>query len=79
MLDPGHGTIRRCDLAGVGVALLEKVYVTVGIGSETLCLAAWKSLFCLPSEQDVEFSAPSTSRLPGCCHVSYLDDNELNL
>jgi hypothetical protein len=25
MFGPGSGTIRRCDLVGVGVALLEKV------------------------------------------------------
>ena len=25
MLGPGNGTIRRCDLVGVGVALLEEV------------------------------------------------------
>ena len=27
MLGPGRGTIRRCGLVGVGVALLEEVYL----------------------------------------------------
>ena len=33
----------------------------------------------LPSEQDVELSAPSAPRLPRCCQASCLDDNGLNL
>jgi hypothetical protein len=32
MLSPGSGTIRRCDLVGVGVALLEEVCHCVGGG-----------------------------------------------
>ena len=57
MLGSRSGTIRRCGLVGVGVALLEEVCVTVGVGFETL-LTAWKSIFCLPSDQDGELSAP---------------------
>ena len=30
MLGPGSGTIRKCDLVGVGVALLEEVCHCVG-------------------------------------------------
>jgi len=51
------GTIRRCDLVGE----------SVGVGFETLLLAAYKSFFfCLPLEQDAELSAPPASCLPGC-------------
>ena len=35
MLGPGSGTVRRCGLAGVGVAL-EEVCVRLGIGCGTL-------------------------------------------
>jgi hypothetical protein len=34
---------------------------------------------CLPSEQDVELSAPPAPCLAGCCHASCFDDNGLNL
>jgi len=37
MLGPGNSTIRRCGLVGVSV--------TVGVGFETLLLAAWKPVF----------------------------------
>ena len=42
--------------------------VTVGVGFETLLLAAWKSVFSQFSvEQDVQLSAPSPAPgLPGC-------------
>jgi len=33
----------------------------------------------LPSEPDVELSAPPAPCLPGCCHASCHDDNGLNL
>jgi hypothetical protein len=39
------------------VTLLEEV-CHFGVGFETLLLAAWKLVFCLPLEQDVELSAP---------------------
>ena len=61
-----------------GVALLEWVWpcwsgcVTVGVGFKTLLLAAWKSIFYQPSDEDVELLAPPTPRLPGCCHVPAL-------
>jgi hypothetical protein len=42
MLGPESGTIRRCDLVGVGVALC----VTVGVDFKTLILAFWKPVFC---------------------------------
>ena len=41
MLGPGSSTIRRCSLVGVGVVLLEEV-CPVGMGNETVFLAAWK-------------------------------------
>ena len=50
----------RCGFVGVGV-------VIVCVGFKTLVLAAW--VFCLPSEQDVELSAPLAPCLPGHCHV----------
>jgi hypothetical protein len=78
LLGPGSSTIRRCDLIGVGVALLEEIR-HFGVGFETLLLAAWKPVFsCLPLEQDVELSAPPSPCLPGCCYVSCHDDNGLN-
>ena len=54
-------------------------YVTVQMGFKTLILAAWKLVFCLPSEQCVELSAPPAPCLPGHCHASHQDDNGLNL
>ena len=61
-----------------GVAQLEQVwpcwsrYVTVGMGFETLILAAWKSVFQKPSDEDVELSATPAPCLPGCCHARTL-------
>jgi hypothetical protein len=54
MLGSGSGTIRRCGLVEIGVALWRKC-ITVGVGFKTLVLQAWKPLFSyLPSEQKVE-------------------------
>lgn len=60
-------------MALLDVALLKQVWpywrkcVIVGVTFKTLILAPWKPVFsCLPSEQDVEFSAPPTAWLPGC-------------
>ena len=39
MLGPGSGTIRKCDLVGVGMTLLEEVCYC-GVGFETLLLAS---------------------------------------
>jgi len=40
------------------------------VGFETLLLADWKAVFsCLPSEEDVELSAPPAPFLPGLCHT----------
>ena len=65
MFGPGSGTLRRCDLVGGSVSLW-------GLGFETLLLATWEAVFtCLPSEQDVELSAPPVPGLPGCCHASH--------
>ena len=78
MLGPGNGTIRRCGLVGVVWPHWRKC-VTLGVGFETLLLAAWDSAFCLPLEQRVEVSAPPAPRLPAQCHASGHDDNGLNL
>ena len=61
-----------------GVALLGDVdcwrkCVTVGVGIEALFLAAWNTVFCLPSEQDVELSIPQVTCGPGHCHVPTSD------
>ena len=62
--DPGSGTIRNNGLVGVGVALLEELCCCMG-GNENLLLAVWETVFsCLPSEQDVELSAPPVPCLP---------------
>ena len=74
----GSGTIRRCGLVGVGVAVL----LNMSLWKKTLSSssAQCKSVSALlPVDQDVELSAPSAPCLPGCCHVSRHDDNELNL
>jgi hypothetical protein len=79
MFSPQNGTIRRCDLVGVGVALLGEV-CHCGVDFETLLLAARKSVFsCLLLEQDVEPSTPPVSCLPGHCQFSHHDENGLNL
>jgi hypothetical protein len=70
------GTIRRCGIVGVGVALLEEVQVTVGMGFEVSYAQIWPmwhSLLLQPMNQDTELSAPSTY------HAPYHDNNELNL
>ena len=55
--------------------MLEKVCYC-GMGFETLLLTMWDPVFyCLPSEQDVELSAPLAPCLPGCSHASCLSDN----
>jgi hypothetical protein len=65
----GCGTIRRCSLVGVGVALLVKC-VTVGAGCEASCaqaiLSVAHSFLLLPGDQDVELSAPVGPCLPAC-------------
>jgi hypothetical protein len=74
-------TIRRCDLVGVGVALLEEMCHCGGwaLSSPMLKLCPmWTLLLLL--DPDVELSAPSPAPcLPGCYHASRHDDNELNL
>jgi hypothetical protein len=46
MCGPGSGTIRSC-------GLVWSRCVTVGLGFKPPILASWKSVFCLPLEQDV--------------------------
>jgi hypothetical protein len=79
----GSGTIRRCGFVGVGVALLEEV-CHCGMGFEVsyaqAILSVVYSLLLLPSDQDVDLSAPSPAPcLPTCCHASHPDNNGLNL
>ena len=38
-------------------------YALMGVGFKSLILAAWMLVFCLPSEQGVELSAPPASCL----------------
>ena len=67
----GHG------LVGVGLALLEEVHhIGGGLGDPPpSCL---KIVFSgLPLDQDVALSPPPVPCLPGCCHASHHDDNEL--
>ena len=42
MLSPWIGTTRRCGLVGVRHSLVGGSEITVGVGFETLLLAAWK-------------------------------------
>ena len=61
-----------CICLAQGAALLGGVVlwnrcVTVGVGFNTLVLAAWKPVFCLPSGEDVELLA-----LPVHCHAPIL-------
>ena len=41
-LSPWISTTRRCGLVGVGHSLVGGSEITVGVGFETLLLAAWK-------------------------------------
>ena len=70
---PWSGTIRKCDLIGVGVALLEVVCLCRG-SFEILLLAAGETVFSwVPLKQDVDLSTPSPAPcLPGPCHASTL-------
>jgi hypothetical protein len=66
-----------CICLAQGAALLGGVVlwnrcVTVGVGFNTLVLAAWKPVFCLPLEQDIEFLAPPAPCLPEHCHAPTL-------
>jgi hypothetical protein len=44
----------------------------VGMGLKTLILAAFKSVFCLPLEQNVELSTLPAPCLPEFCHAPIL-------
>jgi len=68
MLGPGCGDIRRYGLVGIVVALLEEGY-HCGVDFETLLLATWELVFCLPCEQVVELPALPVLCLPGCCYA----------
>ena len=78
MLGLGSGTIRRCGLVEVGVALLEEVCRFVG-GFWTLLAVCETVCSWLPLDEDVELSAFPAMCLPGPCRASLHDDNGLNL
>jgi hypothetical protein len=48
--------------------------VKVGMGFRILILAAWKSAFKYPSDEDVELSALPASCLRGHCHALKIMD-----
>lgn len=78
----GSGTIRRCSLAGIGMALLEEVWHCGGgiwghIYSQVMPSVVHR-LLLLPVDQDVELFVPSPAPcLSACCHVFHHDNNEL--
>jgi hypothetical protein len=85
MLGPmGSGTIRKCGLVGIGVALLEEVCHCVGrfwgllvlkLHPEQKAVPSW-----LPLDQFIELSAPFPAPcLPSWCPASCHDNNGLNL
>ena len=85
------GTIRRCGLVGISVALLEEVHHCVGgfwsllvlkllsVWEENLLLAFCRRQFpSAVSHRDVEPLSSPAPCLPWCCHASCHDDNGLN-
>jgi hypothetical protein len=84
----GSGTVRRCGLIGISVALEEVHHCGGGFWKttpnvdETFLLIACRkdSLSWLQLDQDAKLSAPfSVPCLIRCCHASGHDDNGLNL
>ena len=79
----GSGTIRKCVLVRVGVALLEEVYHwqwTLGFQKLKPGIVHSAILFLLSANPDVELSATSpVPCLPVCSYASHHDENELNL
>jgi hypothetical protein len=76
----GSGTIRRCGVAGVGVALLEEL-CHFGAGFAVSYAQATPSVaqsLLLPVDHDVELLAPPGPHA-GCCHAFCQDNNGLNL
>jgi hypothetical protein len=76
ILGPGSGTIRRCHIDGVGVALLEEV-CHCGCGLDEFSPSCLRMLVfsCVPSEKDLELLAFPAPCLPGCCPASSHGDN----
>jgi hypothetical protein len=72
----GSGTIRKCGLVGGSMSLWGRA-----LRSDTQATpSVVNSLFLMPSDEDVEFSAPSPAlSLPPCHHVSCHNDDGLNL
>ena len=67
--------VGRCNLVGVGVALLEKVCLRFQKPKQ---VRSSVSLFLLPEDLDVELSAIfSTPSLPVYCHAPCHDDKGL--
>ena len=78
---PGSGTIGRCGLVGVGVALLKVVcHWGWALGFQKLKPGPAISLFLLSAHPDIELSANFPAPcVPECCHASCQDNNGLNL
>ena len=68
----GSGTIRRCGLVGGSASLWGWALRPPCSCLEAVC--SW-----LPSDKDLEFSAPPAPCLPAHCHTSCHDANGLNL
>jgi hypothetical protein len=86
------GTIRRCGLVKVGVALLEEVchcgggfwgLICLSCAQHGIAVSSWQPEedypLLLPVDQDVELLAPPTPCLPAHCHASHHDNSGLNL
>jgi hypothetical protein len=75
------GTIRRCGLVGVGVALLKEV-CHWGMGfkvSDAEVRSAAHVLFLQPADPVVEYSTPSPAPCLSACHHTSCHNNGLNL
>ena len=68
-----------CHWAGRLWGLLVLKLCSVPKGRPSSLLPAEENLLWLPSDKDVELSAPSGLCLPACCHGSHHDDIGLNL
>ena len=76
----GRGTIRRCGLVGVGVALLQEVSLEAVIEvSEAQVRPNGSQALPAAFGSDVELCYPSSTISVCVLHASHRDDNGLNL